>query len=297
MADPVPVAKCDVLFKIGSYGWDEPYYHAIGDGQDLPDLRAPLIALIKKRAPCCGNRVVINGYRISNVLIRRDADDKTLNYVVASDPVLAFEAAEQSVLGKPEMIKPAIEGDALNPNVCAVIRVESTNKVYHSAHFMSGLPRNVVGPAQAIQVQPGWTRAVDRLREHLANNGWLFPVLDRAGDNADRVPTSFDPTTATVTCSTTGWSTGDTVRLINFRKDKGTVRRTAVGPIVVVDANHFTFRDITALPGWHLGKKSVCHREQTVYVPITQYFPERISHRNRGRPSDAPRGRRSRASS
>lgn len=284
---PINAVKIDLLFKIGDYGWSESYYLEKPSESTLRSFGTKAKNLAERRAKLFGNGVYITGARISDVDVRRDAYDLPFKYLVDSG---------ESVPGYLR-ISPALNSDALIPNVAVVCRVEGTFKVYHGAHYLSGVPRVIVGQDDLLVFVKAWADAAEAFGDYLASSGWSFLALGRAGLYADRNVLTANVATGVVTINP-GWGLipGTTARwrLINWTKEQGTTTRSfaALGTKDGEDTIRF---GANVLPStWSAGPKSIVHPEQTIVVSIDTFETERVSHRNRGRPSDSPRGRRKR---
>lgn len=284
---PIGAVKIDLLFKVGDYGWSESYYLEKPDESTLKSFGTKARNIVERRAKLFGNGVYITGSRLSDVDVRRDAYDIPWKYSVESG----------EVTGGYVKISPVVNSDALIPNVAVVCRVEGANKVYHGAHYLSGIPRALVGQDDVLVFVKAWADQLEDFEDYLKTSGWGFLALGRGGIYADRHVQAFDRATNTVTIDP-GWGglPGDTAyfRFINWRKEVPGGQRTLLLPGLKITETTVRFPadriPLTFVPT----SKSIIHPEQTIFVSIDAFLSERVSHRNRGRPSDSPRGRRRR---
>lgn len=277
-----------VAFSIKNIGWSEQYYASLADDASIPTWRETIArTLVEKRMRLMGAGVFADAMRISNVRVRRDADLTPLNLLTISPSHTGGARADTRI------VKVAVDAEADLPHVALVVRVENINKVYHSEHAMSGLPQPLVGNDGRYIRDSAWTKAIDDFESYLTANSFTFPNLSRVSPNQDRAVTRYlGGANNIITCDTGGLLTGDRVRLINMVKPRSETVRSYVGRIGQITATDFGFDGPFPPTTWSVGPKSVAHREERIYVPITSFTPERFSHRDRGRVFGSPRGRR-----
>lgn len=279
--------RITLSFKVGDYGWSESYYHDLSPGAALASLETIVRELAKDRLRLCGAGVWMDFARLSDVTIRRDADDLPLNYFTIS-------GTGDVVPPNVSVIKTALSTKAINPNLCAVFRVEASNKVYHGEHPLSGLPANIFTSDETLNPPGAWTTAADAFEAFITRNNFLFPNLDRTGAGNTDTPVQSIVDRSNFKALGLTPVAGDRVRIINAVVPGKRRGGSIVGLIDSVTGLLITYQGTPIPVGATAGPKTIAHREVPVYVAISNFVPDHASHRNRGRPLRSPRGRRRR---
>src|SRR6266702_4013535 len=127
----VPGVFCRVTwgFSIGRYGWTESFIKPFGSS-GFQGVRDSARAVAVLRMAMCGNGVFMDTMRLSDIAVRRDADDTAID-------LLATSASDT---GSPQFtftrVSTAEDSETYNPNICIVTRMEGESKVYHGQHSL-----------------------------------------------------------------------------------------------------------------------------------------------------------------
>ena len=283
--------RCDLFFSIGRYGWTEGYYQQISDGGLLSDLDDQVTTLAKKRLALCGYNVQIDEARISDVNVRRDADVLPVRLFCDSNAPDDPEAHPTPKGYKAIFVAHNVV--AGNPNVSMVVRAEAGQGRYHTQHYLAAIPRDMQAGGDRISIPDDWNRGFNRYRDYLKGSSWLMPVLSQEGSFADKPVKNYDGPTALVSCTAHGFTNGDNVQIIGLKYTGVRPRPPARSIVALADADSFVMPEIVAR-GFVRGGKMFVHKLGMAFLPFTGLIASITSHRDRGRPSSSPVGRRKR---
>jgi len=289
----VPGVFCRVTwgFSIGRYGWTESFIRQFGSAGFI-GVEASSVAVAKLRMAMCGGGVFMDTIRLSDIAVRRDADDNAVDY----------RALRKSDTSGADFnftnISTALDSPSYNPNICVVLRTEGENKVYHGQHALGGMPADLFTSDERLQSQPLWDQAYARWQNKLITDGYGFLALNREPPSFSDIPIDFidhASKTAGGPAIPGTWVVGDQIRIINAVVEGKRRGGSIVGRITAKTATTFTYQLADTIPlNAFAGPATIAHKEATAFVPLVATQPEYASHRNRGRPLFSPRGRRSR---
>lgn len=284
-------AKVTWGFSIGRYGWTESFVLPFLSG-GFAGVRTKAALIARDRMAMCGNGVFMDLIRISDIAVRRDADDNQVNY-------LARSASDTS---NPSFdfiqIRTAEDSNAYNPNVCIVLRTEGDDKVYHGEHALGGMPASKFTSGERLVFRPAWDDAFQAWFKRLVGNGAGFLGLNRTDPGYEDVKVvRLDPDASTMqlTAVPGTWVIGDRIRIINAVVPNRRRGGSIVGKILQITGDNVIFQEASVPPfGATAGPATIAHKEVSAFIPLSFMEPSYASHRNRGRPLFTPRGRRAR---
>jgi hypothetical protein len=263
--------RITAFFQQGTYGWSETIFNT---APDYGTLLAAGLTYATQRAGFLGDGAFLTEIRVSDDALYRDA------FVRYFDPPLNGKTG------------PAGPNQALPPNVALLLRLTST-EIYRRPLYMRGIPANIVDLHGKYAPTPAWTAGLNAFSVFLTTGSWQVLATQRTGLPTDRhalfqvsAPNNF-----TLTPPAPALAIGTVVRILGSSRNH----------------NPVGLRKVVSIAGLIYGLSGVDLPADYVYVPgslsleivnritttITQVQPETITRRATGRPSGAPRGRRS----
>lgn len=265
-------------FVDGVTGWSETMYNKTLQDSDL--LATQAFAVASKRGDMLGTQSTLNGIRLSDA-----ANPRTTRLLKVAYPNRA------DIKFVPKF------GNSDTPWNTALFRGNADNNTYHRSLEISGMPDEVVNdpaigffPAANIPgPQSDWLDVAAAWIKQVIKSGFGMLAASRDVAVAPQHPITIITLAAgvaTVTCPAHGFATNDQVIIekVSPRSFNGRYR------VTVIDPNSFTINNVTFTKPWVAGGQA---RKLVMQIfNFDDISPVSFSHRSRGRPSTATRGRR-----
>lgn len=257
------------FFKsVRGYGWTETFFSTRGT------LTAALLdakALLPLRVNMLGTFSSCPYIRVSDDEQKRDSQ------------IYSVPSGDQT--GKlPDL------GSSDIANTCLLLRIEATDFVRRSL-ALRGIPDNIVLDSGAFVPTAVFTTALAAYVNAIKAGAFAVRSREPIGATADFLGIGNMTANGDVTIVCTlphGWLVGNQ---INITEVTGATQVRGVHKILAVPtAESFTINIKRVMKAWTGGGKA--YRLGYALNAITNALPIRVSHRNAGRPFDAPRGRR-----